>query len=49
MIARAVVARVGDVPPDAEERVALADRVLEARLRAPDLAPESLPRLALEA
>jgi len=48
MITRAVVARVAHVPEIAEERTALADRVLEACITAPELAPECLPRVALE-
>jgi hypothetical protein len=47
MIARAVVADVARVPDSPEARLALADEVLEARLSAPDLVPEALPRVRL--
>jgi hypothetical protein len=47
MVARAVIAPVACLPEGARERVGLGDAVLEARLRAPDLAPEALPRIAL--
>ena len=49
MIARAVVANVTPLPANADAQIALADEDLEARLRAPDLVPESLPRFALDA
>jgi hypothetical protein len=48
MIARAIVARVPELPASPAARVALADAVLEGRLRAPRLVPEDLPRLALD-
>jgi hypothetical protein len=49
MIARAVVGQVPGIPEAAGERVAMADEVLEARLRDTELVPESLPRVSLGA
>jgi hypothetical protein len=48
MIARAVVARVTELPDTPRARVALADAALEERLRAPRLVPEDLPRIAID-
>jgi hypothetical protein len=48
MVARAVVARVAELPDTPQARVALADAALEERLRALRLVPEDLPRIAID-
>ena len=47
MVARAVIAHVDVLPDDAASRIALADAALASRLAAPDLVPESLPRVSV--
>jgi Protein of unknown function (DUF3025) len=49
MVARAVVVGAAHLPDSQAERLALADRLLEQRLRAPELSPDALPRIALAA